>query len=165
MDAQKVIADSEIAVEFDGLRGYYDETKEVPFRLRRRTADGAWLYEIGSPVAAVPQLAGIAREEDVREFAQGILDTIERWAGEPDFLLWSDGYAQVQATVGYGHELYFMVEAFFNARQDRVGTSPDGEPLYSNPFGGAHVHLGEIQPDCPEPLVAFAQAVLAALNA
>ncbi len=162
MDMRKVTAGSELMAEYPELMLY---DRPVPFRLRRRTADGAWLFEIGTPVKAAPVLAGVADERDVRAFAQGILDTIEAWSGEPDFVLFDDGYAEVIATVGYGPELYIDVKAVFDYRQDRVGTSETGEPLYSNVFGGAHVDLGDVSPADPAPLTDFARTVLAALSA
>ncbi|MCX4524431.1 MULTISPECIES: hypothetical protein [unclassified Streptomyces] len=163
MDAETVLAGSEVVVELAGFTGYYNGSP-VAFRLRRRTADGAWLYEFGSPVAEVTALAGVAREEDIRSFAQGILDTLEAGGGEPDFTLYDDGYTETIATVGYGPELYLSVEAAFDFAQDRVGTSPSGEELYSNPFGGAHVYLGEISPAEPEVLAGLARELLAALD-
>ncbi|WP_328924254.1 hypothetical protein OG429_06110 [Streptomyces sp. NBC_00190] len=163
MNAQTVTAGSEIVVELPGFTSYYKGTP-TPFRLRRREHDGAWLYELGSPVAAVEALAGVAREEDIRAFAHGILEVLAVGGGEPDFPLYDDGYAETIVTVGYGPELYLCVEAVFSLAADRVGTSPSGEPLYSNPFGGSHVYLGEISPAEPEVLTALARELLAALD-
>ncbi|MGW0391625.1 hypothetical protein ACWDYJ_12145 [Streptomyces sp. NPDC003042] len=164
MDARAVVTGSEVVVECPGVTDYYGRGTAVPLRLRRRVADGAWLFEVGTPVAAVPRLAGVARAQDVRAFARGMVDVLAAGSGEPDFTLFDDGRTEVIATAGYGPELYLGLEAAFDLQQDRVGTDADGRPLYANAFGGAHVHLGEISPAQPEVLAAFARALLAALD-
>ncbi|MFF5703112.1 hypothetical protein ACFY7H_11485 [Streptomyces sp. NPDC012794] len=163
-DAETVVAGSEIVVECPGLTHHHTGDTPVPLRLRRRIADGTWIFEVGTPVAQVPLLAGTAREQDVRDLALGILDVLETDGGEPDFRLYDDGYTEVRATVGYGPELYLALEATFDLDRDRAGTDPNGSPRYANPFGWCFAELGGIPVAEPEALGGFARALLAALD-
>ncbi|MEU3313630.1 hypothetical protein ABZ743_13315 [Streptomyces sp. NPDC006662] len=159
-DVRDVLAGTETVVECAGLTHHHTGGAPVPFRLRRRGSDGTWVFEVGTPVAAVPALAGGAREEDVRAFARGILDTLEARSGEPDFLLLRDGCTELLATVGHGPELYLTLEATFDPAQDGEGAAP----RRANRFGWSYAQLGGIPLAEPEALAEFARALLKAVG-
>ncbi|MFJ3520523.1 MULTISPECIES: hypothetical protein [unclassified Streptomyces] len=151
--------ESVVVAEFGALEDFGG--RPVRFAVRRGAADGTWLVEI------TPHLLGVARAEDVRNFALGILGALSAGAGESDFLpLYEDGYAEVQAVVGFDEGLpYMIVDACFDFHQDQVGTSPSGEPLYADAVGGAHLEaVGSSRADA-QALEAGARALLAALDA
>ncbi|MFD8980377.1 hypothetical protein [Streptomyces sp. NPDC059564] len=158
-DARVVWEGSVVVAEFGTLVGCGG--RSVRFTVRRGATDGTWLVEI------TPHLLGVARAEDVRNFARGILDTLSAGAGESDFLaLYGDGYADVEAVVGFDEgQPYVIVDAYFDPAQDRIGTSPKGEPLYANPVGGAHLEAVSGYRADPEALESGARALLAALDA
>lgn len=178
-DARAVVAGSVVVAECPGLTN--DHTGlPVPFRLRRREADGAWLYEVGAPSREVPLLAGVASEAELRELVRCVRHTMAVGWGDSDCLLFRDGGTEVTLFVGFAPERepesepeseperepepYLRLEAFFDLSPARVGTSPDGEPLYANPFGWNHVELGGVAPGDRDALTGFADAVLAALG-
>lgn len=160
---ERAVRDASVVVaEFPGLADLRGEP--VRFAVRHHspqgTQQGTWLIELG------PHLLGIARPVDVRALAEGILDTLERGSGEPDFTLYDDGYAEAQMTVGYdGDELYFTVGVAFDPARDLVGRSPSGEPLYRNPYGTAYLEFRDVAPADPALLTRCAYALLAALDA
>ncbi|WP_329389293.1 hypothetical protein OG625_35790 [Streptomyces sp. NBC_01351] len=113
-DVRAIREDSEIAAQFGALED--GRGQSVRFTVWRRAVDGSWLVEI------TPHLLGVARAEDVRGFARGILDTLAAGAGESDSLpLYDDGYARVDAVVGFDQsEPYVIVDAYFGSRRDGV---------------------------------------------
>ncbi|MGW6026155.1 hypothetical protein [Streptomyces sp. NPDC055099] len=166
----KAVRDASVVVaEFPGLADLRGEPVRFAVRhhppqgtrqdSQQHTQHGTWLIELG------PHLLGIARPADVRALAEGILDTLERGSGEPDFTLYDDGYAEAQMTVGYdGDELYFTAGVAFDPAQDFVGRSPSGEPLYRNSFGTAYLEFQDVAPADPALLRRCAYALLAALD-
>ncbi|MEU6762560.1 hypothetical protein ABZ916_08540 [Streptomyces sp. NPDC046853] len=158
MDLEGVRDESVVVAEFTGLRGLGGEP--VRFTVRRHPGQGTWVIELS------PHLLGAARPADVRTLAEGILATLERGSGEPDFTLFDDGYAEALMTVGYdGDELYFTVGAAFDPAQDLVGRSANGEPLYRNRFGTAYLEFQDVSPADPSHLKSCARALLTALDA
>ncbi|MFJ8164471.1 hypothetical protein ACIRBY_26585 [Streptomyces sp. NPDC096136] len=162
---QGVLAGSETVVGRSGTTHHHTGGgAPVPLRLRRRASDAAWVFEVGTPAATVPVLAGVAREQDVRAFARGVLDTLEARAGEHGFRLFDDGRTQVPATVGYGPEPYLTLEASFGPGRDRVAAGPDGGPPRSAPFGWSYAELDGIPLAEPAALAGFARALLEAVG-
>lgn len=158
MDLERVRDASAVAAEFTGLRDLSGEP--VRFTVRRHPEHGTWIIELS------PHLLGVARPADVRALAEGILATLERSSGEPDFTLFDDGYAEAMMTVGHdGNELYFTAGATFDPAQDFAGCSPSGEPLYRNQFGTAYLEFQDVAPADPAQLTECAHALLAALDA
>lgn len=164
---KEAMRDASVAVaEFPGLADLRGEPVRFAVRhhppqdTQRGTRQGTWLIELG------PHLLGIARPADVRAPAEGILDTLERGSGEPDFTLYDDGYAEAQVTVGYdGDDLYFTAGVAFDPARDLVGRSPSGEPLYRNPYGTAYLEFREVAPADPALLTRCAYALLVVLDA
>ncbi|CAM5665284.1 hypothetical protein SAVIM338S_06883 [Streptomyces avidinii] len=116
--------------------------RSVRFSVRLRAADGTWFVEI------TPSLLGVARAQDVRGFARGVLDTLAARAGESDVLpLFDDGHTRVQAVVGFDEaQPYVIVDA------------------YSGSVGAAH--LEAVAPSRADPLALAngARALLTALG-
>ncbi|MEU9800713.1 hypothetical protein [Streptomyces sp. NPDC051000] len=175
MDARVVRVvreDSLVVAEFGALEDCGG--RPVRFAVRRGAADGAWLVEI------TPHLLGVARAEDLRHFAHGILDTLSAGAGESDFLtLYEDGRSEVTAVVGFDEGLpYLIVDAYthvFAAARDRTGTPPSGGPPHAdpphadpprtNPVATAHLEAVSLSRADPAALQSGARALLAALDA
>ncbi|MEV8314522.1 hypothetical protein AB0Q95_10160 [Streptomyces sp. NPDC059900] len=157
MDLDLARDESVVVAEFGGLRDLGGEP--VRFTVRRHPVRGTWVVDLS------PYLLGAARPADVRALAEGILATLERGAGEPDFTLFDDGYAEALMTVGYdGDELYFTAGVAFDPAQDAVGSSPGGEPLYRNRFGTAYLEFQDVAPADPSHLMSCARALLAVLG-
>lgn len=158
LDLESVRDASAVAAEFTGLRDLSGEP--VRFTVRRHPEHGTWIVELS------PHLLGVACPAEARALAEGILATLERGSGEPDFTLFDDGYAEALMTVGHdGDELYFTAGATFDPAQDVVGRSSSGEPLYRNQFGTAYLEFQDVAPADPAQLTECAHALLATLDA
>ncbi|MEV6572073.1 hypothetical protein [Streptomyces sp. NPDC051577] len=170
MDARVVREGGLVVAEFGALEDCGG--RPVRFAVRRGAADGTWLVEI------TPHLLGVARAEDLRHFARGILDTLSAGAGESDFLtLYEDGRSEVTAVVGFDEGLpYLIVDAYTHvvtAARDRTGTPPSGGPPHpphthpprTNPVATAHLEAVSLSRADPAALESGARALLAALDA
>ncbi|MCY0916931.1 hypothetical protein OS965_01900 [Streptomyces sp. H27-G5] len=161
VDARVVREDSVVVAEFGALEDCGG--RPVRFAVRRAAADGTWLVEIA------PHVLGVARAEDLRHFAHGILDTLAAGAGESDFLdLYDDGRTEATAVVGFDENLpYVIVDAYthvFGPARDRIDAPPSGEATHANPVATAHLEVVSASRADPRALESGARALLAALN-
>ncbi|MGI5444764.1 hypothetical protein ACQEVM_03320 [Streptomyces sp. CA-243310] len=116
-----------------------------------------------------PHVLGVARTDDLRRFAHGVLDTLAAGTGESDFLdLYDDGRTQAMAVVGFDEDLpYVIVDAytdFFGPARDRIDAPPSDEATHAKPIATAHLEVVSASRADPQALESGALALLAALD-
>ncbi|MFG2004299.1 hypothetical protein ACGFNU_34580 [Spirillospora sp. NPDC048911] len=149
---------AELVAGFEGLRtGLGDD---VPFTVHWHAGRGQWLYDIRYE-------SDVTTAQALRTFAQGILTAAQTRVGDYDVVLSDDGYAQVEAGVGFSDvdgPIELTVSAWYDSQQDFAGVGPGGQALYHNHVGWSLLSLAGSVPD-EERLVASARTLLGRLDA
>ncbi|MGW6710812.1 hypothetical protein ACWGDE_38805 [Streptomyces sp. NPDC054956] len=156
MDVRAIREFGEIVAQFGALED--GRGRPVRFTVRRRVPDGTWLVEI------TPHLAGVARAEDVRAFARGIVGVLAAGRGESGSLpLYDDGDTRVDAVVGFDEEQPYLIVDAHSARDGwPAGADPSGAERYADGAGATYVEaVGPSRVDA-RTLSDAARALLAA---
>ncbi|MFE2528806.1 hypothetical protein ACFXEL_31805 [Streptomyces sp. NPDC059382] len=161
VDARVVREDDVVVAEFGALEDCGG--RPVRFAVRLLASDGTRLVEIA------PHVLGVARADDLRHFAHGILDTLATGARESDFLnLYDDGRTEAMAVVGFDEGLpYVIVDAythFFGPARERIDAPPSGEATHATPVATAHLEVASASRADPRALESGARARPAALD-
>ncbi|TCO50798.1 hypothetical protein [Actinocrispum wychmicini] len=104
-------------------------------------------------LVALPGYAGgVTRPETLRRFAEGALAALDQDQGEDEVTVFGDDRVSVDTMTGVDEDgPYLTIWAWFDHRQDFVGVSAAGEPLYRNEAGTSCVEFHLNPPDA-EPL-------------
>lgn len=108
---------------------------------------------------------GVTRPETLRRFAESALAALDQDHSEAETTLFSDDRVSVDTMTGVDEDgPYLTIWVWFDHRQDFVGVSAAGEPLYHNAVGGSYVEF-HLNPPNAEPLRSAFRALLHRLAA
>jgi hypothetical protein len=116
-------------------------------------------------LVALPGYAGgVTRAETLRKFATGALAALDLNGGEDEATLFVGEQASIEAMTGVDEDgPYLAVWVWFDSRQDFMGVSEAGEPLYHNKLGGGHAEFA-LNPPTAESLKSSLRTLLHRLD-
>ncbi|MBA9002324.1 hypothetical protein HNR21_001206 [Actinomadura cellulosilytica] len=146
-----LVEEAEPVARFDGMTTGLGQA--VPLRVLWHAGRRRWLVHLTYD-------GGLAEAGALREFAEAVVRIVESREGVHETLLVDDGYGSIEVgmeAVDGAVELSAFL--YYDTRQDFVGVSALGEPLFHNFLGSAYLQLDGTVTD-EERLVANARALL-----